>query len=240
MIALCAMGCFSLGKTDAEQVAGDDSGGGGGSGSGSGAPNQALCSVDEDCAPAAATCCDCPTFATRADDPLVTSCADVECGGGQCESDVAAVCSNGACRLACPEIACPASCEYGYKLDDTACMTCECAAPEVTECRADTECVQTAADCCGCQQGGKDTAVPAGTEDAYHEMMGCPASPQCPQVDTCVGDQAPHCVQGSCELIGPLPADACGRPDLPACGGGAACVVNVSDQANMHRVGVCR
>jgi hypothetical protein len=89
--------------------------------------------------------------------------------------------------------------------------------------------------------GGFDTAMPANQVAAYEAQLMCSASPSCPQVDTCAPDLAARCIAGECSLVsGGLPANACGRPDLPACPTGEACTVNVNDQATMQGVGVCQ
>lgn len=208
---------------------------------GAGAPAQA-CGRDDDCVPAAPTCCECPTFAVPRTSPVVRACSNVPCPMAECAMDVVARCNEGRCELACAPRACEAmgaTCAYGFATDANGCLTCECAVPEPGGCTSDTQCTRTRADCCGCQQGGFDTAVLAAERTKFDAMLMCPASPVCPGLDTCTADE-PTCVQGRCELVSPeLPAGACGRADLPPCPAGTQCLVNVSDPANMHGVGVC-
>lgn len=211
-------------------------------GAGGGAPGAGLsaCLEDRDCVAAAATCCDCPEFAVNVGDPAHRACTGVTCPGQRgCEPNVRAACDQGDCVLACVELACPVSCPSGYAIDPTGCLSCTCAAPEPGGCAADADCVQTRADCCGCAQGGQDTAVVASERASYDAMLGCPAAPACPAVDVCEPEAAPRCVQGRCELTSGLPPGACGRADLPACPAGAVCTVNASDAASMQGVGVC-
>ncbi len=210
----------------------------------SGNPNGALpggCRADSDCATAAATCCDCPAFAVSVDDPAHRACTGVTCPSpSACPDNVRAACDQGQCVLACVAMACPTACAGGYQVDATGCASCACAAPVGDGCTTDRDCVQTRADCCGCDQGGADTAVLARDRAAFDASLGCPAQPACPSVDVCAPGAAPMCIQGRCELVaGDLPAGACGRPDLPACPGGTVCTVNTSDLANQYGVGVC-
>lgn len=199
------------------------------------------CLYDSDCAPAAATCCDCPTFAVNRADPVVRGCSGVMCPPLECRENALAICSaEGTCKLACNAIACPGqACFDGFARDANGCLTCECAMPDPNGCKLDDECVRTRADCCGCKLGGRDTAVRDVDQAAYDDGLGCSPSPACPGIDVCTADQ-PQCVQGRCEL---LPTDlvtgACGRFDLPPCPPGQECTVNLSDPANMQGLGVC-
>lgn len=201
------------------------------------------CVQDDDCVPAAATCCECPAFAVHVDEPTTRACDGVGCPmpESRCMDNVRAACDEGQCVLACAPMACPAACESGYMMDATGCLTCECAAPAADGCSADSDCVQTRADCCGCDRGGSDTAVLASDQAAFDADLNCELDPVCPGVDTCEPTAAPRCVQGRCELLatGTLPAQACGRPDLPACPTGLVCIVNSDSNANEQGVGVC-
>jgi hypothetical protein len=207
-------------------------------GSGSGA---AECRIDGDCALAASTCCACPTFAVPVGDPAHTACADVVCPPSSCPHDALAVCDAGACMLRCAAIACPAACANGFAVDATGCLACTCDSA-AAECAVDADCTRARADCCGCARGGRDTAVPVSLAALHDAALGCPASPQCPSVDTCAADLAVRCLRGSCELVsgsGGLPPNACGRADLAACATGTVCTVNVDPAATMQGVGVC-
>lgn len=235
VVLVCLLaGCHRDADTSA---AGDDDGAGGGSPNG---PELSACVEDRDCVAAAATCCDCPAFAVNVDDPAHRACTGVSCPGPSgCEANVRAACDQGECVLACVELACPTDCPTGYQIDPTGCLSCACAAPDPGGCALDADCVQTRADCCGCAQGGADTAVLGSERDAHDAMLGCPAAPACPDVDVCDPEAAPRCIQGRCELTAALPPGACGREDLPACPAGDVCSVNTSAPASMQGVGVC-
>lgn len=201
------------------------------------------CFADDDCVPAGATCCGCPTFAVPRNDPMARACSNVQgpgCPPSECTENVVARCSEELrCELACAPRVCEQSCADGFAADASGCLTCECAAVPPGGCQSDTDCTRTRADCCGCQRGGKDTAVLASERASHDAMLMCPPDPACPGISTCTSD-VPTCVQGRCALVSPdLPVGACGRADLPACPAGSVCLVNVSDQANMHGVGVC-
>jgi len=223
-------GCSSS-ATDASFVGGNDAGG-----SGNAAPE---CSIDSDCEPAAAKCCDCPTYATPKTASDIQACAGVMCPVSTCPANVRAACKTGRCELACVAMACNESCADGFAVDDNGCLTCQCAQVESRACLASNDCTRVAADCCGCASGGVDTAVPTAAEASHQAGLGCPASPSCPTGNSCQADLAPGCVQGACDLVAPLPAAACGRPDLPACPSGQVCTVNADSSATAQAVGIC-
>lgn len=210
---------------------------------GAGPANQ-VCELDNDCVAVAPTCCECPTFAVSAGDPVADACDRVTCPPkDECPANFTAVCGEGSrCELVCAPLACEASqaCAEGFAMDANGCLTCECAVPLANGCTEDDQCSRTRADCCGCARGGYDTAVLTTDLGAFEAMLACRGEPLCPDVDTCTAE-APACVAGRCTLVTPvLPPGACGRPDLPACAAGSVCVVNASDQANMHGVGLCQ
>jgi Antistasin family len=239
LIALC--GCPS---PSAERgLAAEDNGGGAGSGSAGGI--QSTCVVAEDCILAAARCCDCPTYAVPANDPAQDACLDVECVPVACGSPLVAACEAGRCVAACAPVACDAAiaCPDGFATDENGCLTCTCAgvADVGGECTFDTDCARVRDDCCGCDNGGADTAVPEGQITAHDAGLMCPSDPVCPGGNSCMADLAARCIQGTCSLVaGPLPAGACGRDDLPPCPVGEACYVNANDGATMQGVGVCQ
>ena len=200
------------------------------------------CAIDSDCTAAAAKCCDCPTFAVPKSDPATQACASVGCPASTCPNNVAPSCSpQGKCVLSCVQMECDNTCADGFAVDDNGCLSCECAQVTTRECTADVNCVEASADCCGCANGGADTSVPADQLASFTASLGCPPGPTCPGNNTCVAGNAPSCVQGSCALVQPLPANACGRVDLPACATGSACSINApgADPATDHRVGLC-
>lgn len=202
------------------------------------------CAVASDCVPAAAKCCDCPTYAAPRNDPAVNACGGVTCPPDQgCPLNVAPSCNTEhMCVLACVPMTCSNTCEDGFVVDANGCLSCECAQVGTRECLADASCVEAPADCCGCARGGADTSVPADQLSAYEVELGCPSNPSCPGNSSCDAAEAPACVQGACALVSALPAAACGRSDLPTCGEGFVCSVNVgggANPANDHRVGVC-
>jgi hypothetical protein len=233
--------CF--GSLERDAASGDDNGSGSGSGSGMGGAF-AECLVASDCAAAGPKCCDCPTHAVPKTDPSQMACANVDCPPATCGAPMEATCSeNRQCELVCSPVACVEglSCDAGFAKDPmTGCVTCDCGVATANECAMDTDCARVHADCCGCALGGKDTAVPASYVDAWNAQLMCPTNPTCPNVDTCPADLAARCVAGECTLVsGPLPPNACGRPDLPVCPQGQRCWVNANDQATMQGVGVC-
>ncbi len=236
LFVLCLAACPAS-REDA--LAGADFTDGGGTGN-----TPQFCNFHSDCALAAATCCSCPSFAVNVNDPSHRACTGVQCPPGMesCPANVEAVCgSQGTCELACSELVCPASCSAGFAIDDTTgCLSCACAIP-ANRCSADAQCVETRADCCGCHFGGEDTAVLAGERGAFDASLGCPSSPTCPALDTCEPGAAPHCIQGDCKLVvaGQLPANACGRDDLPACPSGQVCTINNNPAASVLGVGSC-
>lgn len=204
---------------------------------------QPRCTGDADCALAAATCCECPAFAVDRADPTLTACSGVQCpnDGTTCADNVRAACEAGQCTLACVALACAESCPGGFAMDPTGCLACACAAADPGGCTRDADCVETRAACCGCAQGGADTAVLATEQASFDASLGCGPSPTCPAVDVCEPGAAPRCLQGRCELssAGGLPPGACGRPDLPACPAGTVCLINADDLASQQGVGVC-
>jgi hypothetical protein len=197
------------------------------------------CNQDSDCSAAGLKCCDCPTYAVPARDPAVNACMGVMCPAQTCPDNVRAACSGGACVLACKLLAYNLTCNNGYIIDASGCEECACAGPSGGACAVDSDCVRVRADCCGCAGGGTDTSVPAGDAAAHDAALMCPSNPRCTGTDSCPVDQAPACVQGSCELVSPLPVAACGRPDLMACAPGQTCTLNADDGATDRGLGVC-
>jgi hypothetical protein len=219
------------------------------------------CTRDEDCLPAGASCCDCPTFALHVDSGWADACEDVACEPSMACPEVEAVCDQGVCALRCQVVECSQVCEGGFRGDELGCLTCECNdAPAAPDCAIDADCVRVPADCCGCARGGEDTAVPADEAPNYGEALECEDDPACPGVDVCEAGLVPACLAGTCELVaagvgepppgmdagtddpGPTDGAECGTPDRPPCPEGQVCVLNdpEADDATDHRVGVCR
>lgn len=192
------------------------------------------CVVDSDCTLAGPSCCECPTFAVSLESRWDDTCEQVQCPAmpADCPALVA-LCDDGVCAAACEPAACDISCPTGFAVDAAGCTTCECAnGGAVPSCAVDTDCVRVPADCCGCDRGGNDTAVPATVRDEFVNGLGCSGNESCPGVSTCNPGDAPHCVGGQCMLGGgsaPPPAGECGRPDLPPCPDGQVCVINAMD-----------
>jgi hypothetical protein len=232
LLALVCSACFGTSKaTDGAHA--DDTG----SNSVGGAP--AFCDVDDDCALAAPTCCACPSFAVSASDgSFDASCKDVTCPMPDGCPAMVARCIESVCAATCAPVTCDVSCADGFVADAAGCLTCACHERPANGCHADEDCVEVPADCCGCARGGSDTAVLAGDAAVYAAMLGCPASPNCPDFDTCEPAAIARCLQGSCTLTTTthLPAGSCGRPDLATC---AACVLNASPDATALGVGIC-
>lgn len=197
------------------------------------------CATDSQCMAAGLKCCDCPSYAAPTSDPAVQACGGVMCPTSTCPDNVRAACSGGQCVLACKPLQCSMTCADGYAIDPTGCEECACAAPTSRACIADSDCVRTRADCCGCAGGGTDTAVLAAEQASYDASLMCPSSPTCTGSGTCAPDLAPACIEGSCALVSPLPPGACGRSDLPACPSGQSCTLNAVDAATARGVGVC-
>jgi hypothetical protein len=222
----------------------DDSGSGGG---GAGSPEVAECEVAADCVPAGSTCCDCPTFAVPGASGYEEACSEVACDPEPtgCSATEPA-CSGGRCELVCSPIATDLVCDEGFARDDFGCLLDLCADPgaSTAECDGDEDCVRVPADCCGCELGGAETAVPAGTEDEYHDSLDCPVDPSCPGVDVCDAGSVPRCIAGSCQLAAP-PADdgdtgpsvLCGTADTAPCPDGQVCVLNDPDAGDATQVG---
>ena len=235
LLAVIALGgCPTASRESLGADNGDD-------GAGGGAPRG--CTRDDECVLAATKCCDCPAFAVSAADPSVRACTGVQCPvPSTCSENVEAQCNAGQCELGCRPLACNLSCADGFTIDETTgCLACACATPPPGGCTADSQCVATRADCCGCHFGGTDTAVLASERASFDAALGCPPSPSCPAVDICEPGAAPRCVQGRCELIASsgVPAGACGRSDLPACPAGQVCTINRDPAASALGVGVC-
>ncbi len=246
-MALAAIGCVtSSDRASSEDQAGEDPN----------SPDELRCTADIDCEPASSSCCQCPSFALSAAQGFGEACGGVDCQGfeeASCSQMAEAVCNDGQCELRCAVVAVApeAFCDSGYVRDELGCLTVECASPDggVASCTDDAECVQVPADCCGCANGGADTAVNEAREQEHRDSLGCSSSPGCPGVNVCDGSVIPRCLAGQCQLA---PADAdltetgegqlCGTSSLPACPAGQVCELNApgANDADRFGVGVCR
>jgi hypothetical protein len=244
---LASAGCSSSSGEDASSAGGDrdeeDDSGGGGAG-----PEGVECELAADCVPAGSTCCDCPAFAVPATSGYEEACSDVTCDPAPTGCSLTEpACSAGRCELVCAPIATEMVCLDGFVRDDFGCLLDACADPgtSTAECEGDEDCVQVPADCCGCELGGSDTAVPAGTEEEHEDELACPPDPSCPGVDVCDPDSEPRCIGGTCRLAGPpgepggddAPSLLCGTADTPPCPDGQVCVLNHPDAGDATQLG---
>ena len=211
-------------------------------------PSPLHCAVNSDCQVAALSCCECATFAIPNGQGFDDSCEDVQCGDPTACPVTEARCEEGSCELACAAVTCDLACESGFVADESGCLLCECAPAEsMSGCQVDTACAQTAADCCGCENGGQDTAVLSVELTGFQDGLGCPATPACPGVNTCNPSEIPRCVLGECTLAAPDgsvvdPRTYCGVQNMPTCAEGDVCVLNAQGafEASAAYVGVCQ
>ena len=219
------------------------------------------CELAVDCAPAGASCCECPTFALPVSSGWDQSCTDVSCTdpdyGASCPR-TRATCEAGQCALRCTPVECTEVCD-AFGADEFGCLTCDCGPeppPTDITCELDADCVRAPADCCGCENGGADTAVAVADREAFEADLDCDPSPMCPGLNTCDPELVPRCLGGACALAAApdsgLVPDA-GPDDSPTdpeyCGGGygpcppeRVCVLNDpdADEASSMGVGVCK
>lgn len=253
MVAALALLVAAAGCPGARGDAAEDSLGGTDGDSPSGDP-RSQCLVDADCEPAGATCCDCPSFSLPVTDGHGRACNSVDCEpGATCSTLAEAACVDGGCELRCAAVRLGPgeSCAQGFVRDELGCLTSTCFSPEPGEpvCADDGECVQVPADCCGCERGGRDTAVRAEDVDAHMAGLGCSGTPTCPGVNVCDADVIPRCFGGQCQLVSNEPPDGdaapdtlCGTDAFAPCPAGQVCVLNDpdADLASDYGVGVCR
>ena len=239
-----AMGCV-IPEADERALAGLDQ-------EGPPAPHEG-CALDSDCQLVASSCCECPSYALPAGDSAPDACVDVGCQPEDSCPVVEAACDGGTCVMRCAPVVCELSCAAGFVADALGCLTCACAEnsdPGVAVCASDPECVQVAADCCGCAQGGADIAVHIDQVASHLEALDCTGAPACPGLDSCDPSLQPRCAAGSCQLLesaidapaGPEGDGWCGRPGLQPCPQGTVCVLNDSqaNDATLAGVGICR
>lgn len=225
----------------------DLGGGGGMDGATSG------CEIASDCVLAASTCCECPSFAVPAGQGYDAGCDEVDCeASGLCPA-VEASCDQGQCVMICSPLITDKTCSFGFEADVAGCLINECAGGPtsfVPECEISSDCVQVAADCCGCGLGGLDKAIPAELADDDADLLNCPVDPACPGIDVCNADESAQCVAGLCTLVtapgsptppDEAPANLCGTPELPVCATGFSCVLNAvsANDASALGVGTC-
>ncbi|HVV84046.1 MAG TPA: hypothetical protein VHE35_13315 [Kofleriaceae bacterium] len=227
-----AGGCFS--EQDAGAQAPDD--------------GAFACAEDADCVLAGPSCCACPTFALPGDSGFAGACDGVTCPmtpPSAC-APLVARCDHGACMAECAPRSCDLTCAGGFVVDATGCLACACASGDAPECTADTDCVRVPADCCGCDRGGSDTAIPVNRADQHAMDLMCSGDEACPGVSTCDSATEARCQLGRCVLSSATtepevpPPGACGRPELPPCPPDEVCIINDDDQAGPLGIGVCR
>jgi hypothetical protein len=189
-------------------------------------PGAPGCAIDSDCVPTSSSCCGCPTFAVPAGS---VECGSIDCPGTLDCAPTEAFCDAGACRLRCVETEVTRVCDAGFEVDAAGCAVDQCAAV-APECEVDCDCALAPADCCGCELGGADTAVPAAELDDHLASLECADESFCPGIDACDETATPSCLGGTCRLVsGPGLDEAisgCGSADAPSCPEGAVCVVN--------------
>ncbi len=226
IMALAALwaGCVFAASEQGADVADDDGG----------ARGDGDCFEDTDCVLAGPSCCDCPTYAVDDRSGWADACEQVSCPMQDDCPALEARCDLGTCVAVCAPMTCDLSCSAGFVVDAAGCTVCACSkGGAAAVCQVDTDCVRTPADCCGCDRGGSDTAVPAGMLDGFVDDLGCTGNESCPGVSTCTPGEEARCVGGQCVLAGdpsvPPPGEECGRPELPPCPSGQACVINTKD-----------
>jgi hypothetical protein len=212
----------------------------------------AECATAADCTGAAASCCECPTYAVSRASGWDDSCEEV-CESPPSSCSAAPACAAGTCVLQCLPVTCGLTCPDGFAADSVGCLSCACGGGSPlppAECAIDADCVQVPADCCGCAAGGADTAVPAGEAESFDDGLGCGTMEACPGVNVCDPEVVPRCLGGACALAAPpatdepdpVPTGYCGSPDLPACPAGQVCVLNdpAAMDATAAGLGICR
>lgn len=230
VLALASGGCFAAGDGAVDVPEG----------------GLGTCSVDADCALAGPSCCACPTYALPVANGFTDACGGVECPMPSSCAPLVARCDQRTCVAVCAPVACDLVCAGGFAVDATGCLACACAGGQGgDECRVDGDCARAPADCCGCDRGGLDTAVPANRLADHLAGLMCAGTEACPGVSTCATGASASCQLGRCVLVAPAtdpgpPPGVCGRPELPPCPAGQVCRINDSDAANPLGVGVCR
>ncbi len=230
-IAITA-GCQTIGVQSSDEFGDDDPR--------SEAPE--ICVSNSDCVLVASNCCDCPTFA--APESFGASCDEVECPGDNVCAPADAICDSGQCELRCSVVATTQLCDRGFVVDEAGCTRDECVGTdEATECTVAEDCVVVPADCCGCEQGGNDTAVPLGAEEEHIGGLMCD-DPVCPGFSTCEGGSA-GCLGGTCRYFpdaGIAPTAAfCGTLETGSCPADQRCVLNGTDfGTGIPGIGVCQ
>lgn len=246
LAALLAVAAGCPGASGEERTADEGDGAGGDQGGGgAGSPEGVECELASDCVAAGSTCCECPAFAVPASSGYEEGCADVACDPAPTGCSLTEpACQGGRCALVCSPLVTDTVCDTGFARDDFGCLldTCAAAPGDGAECEGDGDCVQVPADCCGCALGGADTAVPAGSEDEYHDSLACPPDPACPGVDVCDPGAAPRCITGVCQLVASPDGDGagsvlCGTADSPSCPEGQVCVLNHPDAPDATQAG---
>ncbi len=245
-------GCLAGTSVD-EANRNPDDGFGGGAGGGDMNPDpgepSGQCQVAEDCVLAASTCCECPSFAAPVGEGYDAGCDAVDCKepSGLCPA-VEATCDSGECVMICSPVEVNRTCAFGFERDAGGCLQNSCAAtpPSGGECQVDNDCVQIPADCCGCDGGGADQAVPNDEAESILDGLACPDNPSCPDIDVCDVSQVPRCIAGLCALADePMNPNLeepsiqmCGTPELGMCPEGFRCLLNGDSAKKASDLGV--
>lgn len=219
----------------------------GGGASGGDAAIAAECTSDDDCILAGASCCACPSYAVPLADSSLGACDGVSCPYPDCSNNVQARCVGHTCKMECLALVCSNVCQYGFARADDGCLTCNCAGSGT--CADDRDCYEEPADCCGCHDGGSDTAVGSDELAAHAESLECPPDPICPGTNVCDPEAHARCFGTRCYFVPgvdetfPGQTFLCGRAELGPCpatqGVTWTCAVNVLAAANAQGAGVC-
>jgi len=207
--------------------------------------DQIQCSIDIDCTLVASSCCGCPTFAAPVG--FGGSCDDVECPEVVDCAEALAVCDVGQCTLVCSPVETTQVCDGGFVVDEAGCTLDMCEAPLAPECELNGDCVVEPADCCGCDLGGNDTAVPLAGLGEHRASLMCDGNVSCPGVSTCDESGRAECLGGRCRYLTGSETDEgpalCGTTETPTCPAGEVCVLNAPETGDgdaIPGIGTCQ
>jgi hypothetical protein len=97
--------------------------------------------------------------------------------------------------------------DQGYGVLDEGCGICE--PGYFASCNADTDCVKTKGDCCGCTMGGTEVAINRAYEQEWLMSLNCPPSGVTCLAEYMCTNRLPMCVDTCCELVSPPPKPCC-------------------------------